>query len=836
MVQITGSIIPFAGVVALLRRKSQNSSSMYLMVANMGCLLMNGAYLLLMDAETASEAVLISKMEYLGNVMFYYFFVVFLASYFWKKYPKWLFHIWACLEGLGVLLYWSDTLRRMVFGEHPLLRFEQNDLLNVFSIHIEIGQNVMYIARYSLVCVLLNCLLIYSIVRLFLIKDSAGRKNMGRLVGAQFVILQALNGYMFLQPAFDFVPIMSSLAVLSIIRGVINDEFFGITEMGHEWVFEQMEDAFVIVDRNYGYLDANSYALMIFDELKKKRKHGRISEELRQMFTNHEEICRIDGMYYEKKIVDIMDKGKAVGYSMLLVDVTKQQELMEQVQEEKERADAANQAKSAFVSNVSHEIRTPMNAIVGMTQILLRKELPKQERDYIVNIQNSGNALLTIINDLLDMSKIESGKMELVEEDYNFMDMLDDLGMILLNRIGSKPVELIFDIDSKMPAKLHGDALRIRQVIINLMNNATKFTEQGYVCLSVCVEKIAGDDVELAVSVKDSGQGIREEDLPKLFGSFQQVDTKKNHHKEGTGLGLSISKQLVELMNGSIGVRSEYGKGSEFYFTIHQGLVDGRQAVEIADAAKILIAGRMKNPAAYEALQRLAESCQMIFVPDILSLTLKDTEDKKLYYFTDCYLELSETEKARLIEYQARVYGLQNPMVESEWPEGFHAINKPLYSDSFCRALTEEAETQEQETTQQDMAFTVPGARILVVDDNEINRMVVEELLKPLEMQIDMAENGAEAVQKVQETEYDMILMDHIMPVMDGIRAAQEIRKLDGDYYRNVPIIALTANTAKEQQEEYLRVGMNDFVAKPISMEDICSKIQKWIPEKVCKL
>lgn len=203
----------------------------------------------------------------------------------------------------------------------------------------------------------------------------------------------------------------------------------------------------------------------------------------------------------------------------------------------KERADAANKAKSAFVSNISHEIRTPMNAIVGMTQLMLRNKPEGQEREYLLNIQNSGNALLTIINDLLDMSKIESGKMELVNEEYDLMPMLSDLGMIILNRIGNKPVELLFDIDPDIPAKLYGDALRIRQIIINLMNNATKFTESGYVCLTVKVKQVQEDDIELFISVKDTGQGIREEDIGKLLGRFNRSMRKRTITRKERDLG-----------------------------------------------------------------------------------------------------------------------------------------------------------------------------------------------------------------------------------------------------------------------------------------------------------
>lgn len=497
------------------------------------------------------------------------------------------------------------------------------------------------------------------------------------------------------------------------------------------------------------------------------------------------------------------------------------------LREEKERADAANKAKSAFVSNISHEIRTPMNAIVGMTQILLRGELPKQEREYLLNIQNSGNALLAIINDLLDMSKMESGKMELVDEEYDFMSMLSDLGMIILNRIGNKPVELLFDIDPDIPAKLYGDALRIRQIIINLMNNATKFTEEGYVCLTVKVKQRQQEDVELFISVKDTGQGIREEDIGRLFGSFQQVDAKKNHHKEGTGLGLSISKQFVELMGGSIGVTSEYGRGSEFYFTIHQQVIDKTRAAGLSSGRQAVIAGNLKNEAANELLKKMAERYQLTYEPDIM--TMEQTE-LPLFYFTDQCKMLNEEKKQKLDKLDATVCGMVNPMEENEFSENTFTMNKPLYSYNFCNFIeNREAWGQENvESAETKEEMFLPEVRVLVVDDNEINRIIAVEMLNPLGMQIDTALDGQQAVEMVQEKEYDLIFMDHQMPVMDGIEAVKAIRSLEGEYYKEVPVIALTANTAKEQQEEYLQAGMNDYLCKPIDMTELYEKIRKF--------
>lgn len=499
------------------------------------------------------------------------------------------------------------------------------------------------------------------------------------------------------------------------------------------------------------------------------------------------------------------------------------------LREEKERADAANKAKSAFVSNISHEIRTPMNAIVGMTQIMLRRELPKQEREYLLNIQNSGNALLAIINDLLDLSKMEAGKMELVDEEYDFMSMLSDLGMIILNRIGNKPVELLFDIDPDIPAKLYGDALRIRQIIINLMNNATKFTEEGYVCLTVKVKQMRQEDVELFVSVKDTGQGIREEDIGGLFGSFQQVDAKRNHHKEGTGLGLSISKQFVELMGGSIGVTSEYGRGSEFYFTIHQQVTDRTRAAGLSSDRQAVIAGNLKNKAANELLKEMVKKYQLIYEPDIMAM---EQTEFPLFYFTDQCEMLSEERKQRLNKLSAVVCGMVNPMVENAFPEDTFTMNKPLYSYNFCNFI-ENREAWGQETAEiaetANAEMFLPKAQVLIVDDNEINRMIAVEMLNPLGMQTDTALDGKQAVEMVQGKEYDLIFMDHLMPIMDGIEAIKAIRALDGEYYKEVPVIALTANTAKEQQEEYIRAGMNDYLGKPLDMAELYGKVRKWI-------
>ena len=496
--------------------------------------------------------------------------------------------------------------------------------------------------------------------------------------------------------------------------------------------------------------------------------------------------------------------------------------------------------KSDFLANMSHEIRTPMNAVIGMAEMALREELPPAARDYIKQIQSSGKALLTIINDILDFSKIESGKMDINMVEYEPMTIINDVSNIIMTRIGDKDIELVLDIVPDMPKKLYGDNIRIKQIIVNLANNAVKFTQSGQVLLKLQYEREENDWIKLKASIKDTGIGIKKKDLGKLFQSFQQVDSKRNRNIEGTGLGLAISKQLLTLMGGDIGVTSEYEKGSEFTFELPQKIFDDTPSISLEEKASKIVVDMMSNTYVCEQLKKDTERLGAEYI----AVSQKEELQKLCGQSQNVTLFMEQKDLTQDIEEFLR----ENPEMTGivlvnfnttiEYPiENLLVMKKPLYVWNLAMVLNHEELVDESvEDEEEEFNFIAPSARILIVDDNAINLTVAEGLLKPLRLRIDTVTSGKEAIRMISIYRYDLIFMDHMMPDMDGVETTRIIRRFHEEY-DDIPIIALTANAVSGTKELFLREGMNDFVAKPIELQVINSKLRTWLPqEKIQKV
>ena len=446
----------------------------------------------------------------------------------------------------------------------------------------------------------------------------------------------------------------------------------------------------------------------VFLELKKTTPESRVKD------------CRACGYPTCDKMAIAIAKGinrpeNCVDYNRAILRIKHKEieELLEQANVQNDELDRANRAKSEFLANMSHEIRTPMNAIVGMSELLLNEELNRRQREYANDILTSAQSLLSIINDILDMSKIEAGKMELSPMDYDFKVLIANIASFFTFVAEKKGLEFKFEAQDEIPQYLFGDDIRLRQILTNICGNAIKFTERGYVKLKIYVA-----DKFLIFEVKDTGIGIRKEAIPKLFNTFEQTDLRKNRNIIGTGLGLSICQSLVELMDGSITIDSEYGVGSTFKISVPLVLGDGD----------------MVNNAG------IAES-------------------------------------------------------------------KPN--------------------------FLAPEANILVVDDNEFNLKVVQGLLRLLKIEAKVALSGFTAIEMVQQEDYDIVFMDHMMPGMDGIEAVSHIRRFK-DKRANIPVIALTANAIQGAREMFLENGFNGFISKPIDSKLLYDCIKQWLPpEKI---
>lgn len=717
-----GICLTFVALILLLNGEGAREQKLLIFIM-CGSLVQNVGYLLELTAPTVEAAITAVTVENVGSAFAPLCYCWFTYSYCYARPPKKL------LRTLAVINFF--VLPTVFFNWNGLFYREFQWMTAADGFHyVSITYGPLYVLFMVTRIVIPYVLTIHTLARAVRLRSDqqVSRQYQTILVISSLPVV-VLVAYVFkLAAMFDLTPVTMAIAMSMVVIVVWSRRNYDFRHLAAEKVLESLGDGVIALDDHDRLISYNRAAARIFTSLPSHKlgENIRVVEDFREEMLN-ENIpwsFSISTQHYEchsKQIVD--ENGKKQGCVILILDMTDIKAYINEIKRVRQQAEKANIAKSEFLANMSHEIRTPMNAIIGLNDIIMEECGDPRIYAHAKDVQSAAKNLLAIINDILDLSKVEAGKMELVYTDYHLKTVVDEVVGMMDMAASKRGLVLKYECDNALPCRYNGDEGRIKQILINILNNAIKFTKEGYVRVYVTGEPGTGPDEErITFRVEDTGCGIRPEDLEKIFEDFRQVDSKKNRSVEGTGLGLAIVKHLVELMGGTIGVESVYGEGTVFTITILQKIVDRRSIAE---------------------------------VPEI--------------------------------------------------PQG---------------------ELEQMEL------FTAPGVKVLVVDDNVINRKVARGFLKSYDFDLDEAESGPEAIELVRKNRYDIIFMDHMMPMMDGIEAAEIIRRDCGENGTAPAIIALTANAMEGMREKFLSKGFQDFIAKPLDRRALGQLLARWVPEE----
>lgn len=555
--------------------------------------------------------------------------------------------------------------------------------------------------------------------------------------------------------------------------------------------------------------------------------------------------------------IDFTDLDK--GTVATIDDITLERQALEEIKKAKLLAEESTKSKSEFLANMSHEIRTPMNAIIGMAYLALQTSLDEQQKNYIQKIDTASKNLLGIINDILDFSKIEAGKMTIEKIDFSLDDILANLSSLFMFQIEEKGLELLFDVDMNVPMALKGDSLRLNQILTNLLSNAIKFTPKGEIIISIKLLSKDEQRAQIRFDVKDTGIGISKEHIEKLFASFSQADSSTTRKYGGSGLGLAICKQIIELMGGSVGLESTPDIGSDFYFTISFELQNvQRNLLEVnnnGNNLKILVVD--DNASSREILENIIKSlrfdvkaicCGKEAIKELKKAN-KENSPYTLVLMDWMMPEMDGIETIKKINEDEGIgktptfimvtaYNKDELMQKAKDANVFGFLEKPvspstLYDTilkAFGKYIVINANESIKSNTFPDMKKLIQGAKILLVEDNVQNQEIATEFLQKANINIKIANNGKEAIEILENEEFDGVLMDCQMPILDGYEATRLIRKIEK--LKDLPIIAMTANTMQGDKEKCINSGMNDYITKPLDFNKFYETLVKWIKPK----
>lgn len=723
-IQLVGSFVAF-GLIILVYRAQSSESQKILFAGTVFVYIDMLGYYFELTSHTTEAALLGIKMEYIGNTLGSLLFIFFVCNYCpQKRYRFWkAFYL---VNNLFILMLVLTSSYHTLFYKSMTLHVEPG------ITYMEMEHGIFYYWWIITSC-LLGLLVIYIAGSAY--RDHKNHPEYAWIIAASAIptLSWPLNIF-HVFGLYDISPM--TLLITTACLAIITSKYrmFNTVDTAKNRLIDELDEGIIVYDSDHTLAYCNKGAVNIFPELESINK-----ENARQRIDEYLDLNK-EGFFIGKRhytwsrnlLYD--EQHRLIGQIVRIIDNTDTYEYTNRLIELKNDAEKANRSKSIFLTNMSHEIRTPLNAILGMDELILRESESDVIRGYAGDIKDAGHILLSIINDILDMSKIESGRLEIHPDEYALNSLLYNVYTMFSMKAEEAGLIFHMHIDETIPNHLYGDEIRLKQCMMNLLSNAVKYTKKGSVTFHVSWQLLEEKTISLSVEVTDTGIGIRPGDLEKIFNSFERVDYQKNKGVEGTGLGLNITRQLVRMMGGKLDVESIYGEGSTFCFSIPQGVPHG-------------------IPQGIHSMDRIGK------------------------------------------------INLQNP--------GNARAHFSAYQ------------------------FSAPDARILIVDDNAVNISVVRGLLKKCDVQTDNALSGAECLDKVSKNYYDIILMDHMMPGMDGVETLKKFRQMKECRCAGVPCIALTANAVSGSREQYLEKGFTDYLSKPINIDELYRVLQKHLPKNL---